>query len=102
MSVLPLKPDIDRSHRDVCLMPTADISWVCSAIDSRSDRTVKIREFVPHSDKKRVTIERHCCRESHPDAEEMTVSLLRERPAVSRRRRSNRPGNSQADEPRNA
>ena|SRR5215472_17601576 len=74
MSVLPLKPDIDRSHRDVCLMPTADISWVCSAIDSRSDRTVKIREFVPHSDKKRVTIERHCCRESHPDAEEMTVS----------------------------
>src|SRR6516225_214896 len=32
----------------------------------------------------------------------MTVSLLRERPAPSRRRRSNRPGNSQADEPHNA
>jgi hypothetical protein len=56
------------------------------------------------ADKKRVTIEWHCCRESRLDAEEMTVSvaLLRERPAASRRRRSNRPGNSQADEPRNA
>ncbi len=70
--------------------------------ERRRSRTVEVREFLPHADKKRVTIKRHCCRESRLDAEEMTVSLLRERPAASRRRRSNRPGNSQADEPRNA
>ena len=37
-------------------------------------RNSESQGVVPHADKKRVTIERHCCRESHLDAEEMTVS----------------------------
>ena len=51
-----------------------------------------------------VTRQSRSARESPTHAEESTLvnlALLRERSAFRRRRRSNRPGNSQADEPRN-
>ena len=56
------------------------------------------------SRRKLVTRLTRSARDSPAHAEESTtleIALLRERPASSRRRRSNRPGNSQAHEPRN-
>ena len=52
---------------------------LCDSIDpskshAHHPRNSESQGVVPHADKKRVTIERHCCRESHLDAEEMTIS----------------------------
>ncbi len=78
------------------------------APDASCGKRRSARDFFHRSSRVRrrklVTRQSRSARESSVHAEDSTLvnlALLRERSAVGRRRRSNRPGNSQAHEPRN-